>query len=257
MAVFEKISAPPVAAAAAPETIAPIEKSAQLDVAGKLREKVAEAKTLGPSSALAAEINQLLPGLRTSLPWREAADVLQDLLARKALNGLVDADGRSSRSVAVEQLLGLGFPYALEVSPSDLSHHRIAEKDYGAAAKLILLLTAVGVIAAPAAFMLPELGDKNALLFGLPFAASFSAVTLASLWSVWKHKPASPKARFGRWLLRACGALGISTFIGVWLGAPVPWEAAALPMFWAGAAALAAPMFLRPAQEETPENDGE
>jgi len=55
---------------------------------------------------------------------RATADRLQQLLASEALGSLRGTDGTSARAVAVERLLGLGYPYALEVSPEDLAHWR-------------------------------------------------------------------------------------------------------------------------------------
>lgn len=55
---------------------------------------------------------------------RATADRLQALLASGALERLRTADGTSARAAAVERLLGLGYPYALEVSPEDLAHWR-------------------------------------------------------------------------------------------------------------------------------------
>ena len=55
---------------------------------------------------------------------RATADRLQQLLASEELGSLRGTDGTSARAVAVERLLGLGYPYALEVSPEDLAHWR-------------------------------------------------------------------------------------------------------------------------------------
>jgi uncharacterized membrane protein YbaN (DUF454 family) len=55
---------------------------------------------------------------------RATADRLQQLLGSGELATLRASDGTSARAVAVERLLGLGYPYALEVSPEDLAHWR-------------------------------------------------------------------------------------------------------------------------------------
>jgi hypothetical protein len=55
---------------------------------------------------------------------RATADRLQALLASGELAMLRMSDGTSARAVAVERLLGLGYPYALEVVPEDLAHWR-------------------------------------------------------------------------------------------------------------------------------------
>jgi len=55
---------------------------------------------------------------------RATADSLLKLLASEDLTNLRASDGTSARAVAVERLLALGYPYALEVSPEDLAHWR-------------------------------------------------------------------------------------------------------------------------------------
>ncbi|QSQ18315.1 hypothetical protein JY572_19340 [Myxococcus landrumensis] len=72
----------------------------------------------------AARLNEVLVELASGGGERQVADTLHRLLAGGKLEGLVDAEGRSCRAVAVEALLSLGFPYALEVEPEDLHHLR-------------------------------------------------------------------------------------------------------------------------------------
>ncbi|HTS81813.1 MAG TPA: hypothetical protein VMH40_14525 [Myxococcaceae bacterium] len=55
---------------------------------------------------------------------RATADRLHQFLASGELDLLRASDGTSARAVAVDRLLGLGYPYALEVSPEDLAHWR-------------------------------------------------------------------------------------------------------------------------------------
>ena len=55
---------------------------------------------------------------------RTTADALLKVLASEDLASLHAPDGTSARAVAVERLLALGYPYALEVSPEDLAHWR-------------------------------------------------------------------------------------------------------------------------------------
>lgn len=45
-------------------------------------------------------------------------------LEAKTLNRLVDSNGRSAHKEAVETLLSLGFPHALQVAPEDLQKYR-------------------------------------------------------------------------------------------------------------------------------------
>ena len=71
----------------------------------------------------------LIPFLRT-LTQRgssaEAAALLTRLLDSRALDGL-EHGGSSLRAVAVEALLELGFPHALEVRPEDLEFLRATQ----------------------------------------------------------------------------------------------------------------------------------
>jgi len=55
---------------------------------------------------------------------RATADRLHALLASGELALLRASDGTSARAMAVERLLALGYPYALEVAPEDLAHWR-------------------------------------------------------------------------------------------------------------------------------------
>lgn len=55
---------------------------------------------------------------------RATADRLLSLLSSGQLAGLTGRGGTSARAVAVERLLQLGYPYALEVAPEDLAHWR-------------------------------------------------------------------------------------------------------------------------------------
>lgn len=62
---------------------------------------------------------------------RATADRLQQLLGSGELSTLQASDGTSARAVAVDRLLALGYPYALEVAPEDLAHWRL-ERPSGA-----------------------------------------------------------------------------------------------------------------------------
>ncbi|WP_257461057.1 hypothetical protein [Archangium lipolyticum] len=74
--------------------------------------------------ALAARLNRELEALELEEGSREVADLLLHLLESGQLEGLEAAEGRTCRGVAVETLLGLGYPYALEVRPEDLEYLR-------------------------------------------------------------------------------------------------------------------------------------
>jgi hypothetical protein len=55
---------------------------------------------------------------------RAVADLLVGALAAGRLEVLVDGEGRTARGAAAEALLGLGYPWALEIAPEDLAHLR-------------------------------------------------------------------------------------------------------------------------------------
>ena len=77
---------------------------------------------------------------------RATADRLQQLLASGALETLRASNGTSARAVAVERLLALGYPYALEVSPEDLAHwqqERPSEATDGRGLAVLLMTVAV------------------------------------------------------------------------------------------------------------------
>ncbi len=69
---------------------------------------------------VAGRLNQLLDEMARGGGSRQVADVFHGLLDGGALEGLRDERGRTCHAAAVEGLLSLGFPYALEVRPEDL-----------------------------------------------------------------------------------------------------------------------------------------
>jgi hypothetical protein len=73
--------------------------------------------------AAAGELNAALDRAGRH-PSRGLADLLLRWLDQGDLDGLEDAEGRSCRAAAVEALLSMGYPFALEVRPEDLEHLR-------------------------------------------------------------------------------------------------------------------------------------
>jgi hypothetical protein len=74
--------------------------------------------------ALAGQLNRLL-GVAPSPDDREAyAHLLLDKLEDEAFHELYDAQGISSRALAVESVLQLGWPWALHLDPADLEYLR-------------------------------------------------------------------------------------------------------------------------------------
>jgi hypothetical protein len=86
----------------------------------------------GPErEVLALRLNQRLDTLDAEGRERQVAEVLHELLEGGRLEGLAESLGRPCRAAAVEALLGLGFPYALEVRPEDLAYLRSQQRRGG------------------------------------------------------------------------------------------------------------------------------
>ncbi len=87
-----------------------------------LRERVEAVRAPG---VVRAEVDALLAGISAPLAEgespRERADQLLRLLQDDVLGEFTDQDGRQVRPMAMEALLALGYPYALEVHPEVLS----------------------------------------------------------------------------------------------------------------------------------------
>jgi hypothetical protein len=120
--------------------------------------------------ALAWHLNRELEALGAEGGSREVADLLLQLLESGRLEGLEEAEGRTCRGVAVETLVGLGYPYALEVRPEDLEflRHQTRPPQTGLLSKGAL---AAGVLGAGFvgewALLPPELANGKSGL-GLP-----------------------------------------------------------------------------------------
>ncbi len=75
--------------------------------------------------AARAEVDALLAGLAQPLSPeqspRERADLLLSLIEDAHLSSFVGSGGRTVRNAAVQALLALGYPYALEVPPDALA----------------------------------------------------------------------------------------------------------------------------------------
>jgi len=96
-----------------------------LNAAPPLRSWVEEVRAPGASRA---DVDALLRGLAAPLvegeSARERADVLLDILQDAHLSGLTGSDARPVRAAALDALMTLGFPYALEVPPELLAELR-------------------------------------------------------------------------------------------------------------------------------------
>ena len=127
---------------------------------------------------------------------RATADRLEQLLAGGALAPIRGPDGTSARAVAVDRLLALGYPYALEVSPEDLSHWR-AERpsEAGDGRGLAVLVVSGAVCLSLWGVSTPPSG------FGLSVVLAMEVATIAAA-----VRPSL--RRVGRQLLFALGIVG-------------------------------------------------
>lgn len=250
MAALEKLQHP----VSAPEgekpaeSIAPVTSSAQLDVAQKLEAAIAEARGAEgvEQEKLADDVNAALRLLRETSAARRAADVLLGHLHKRSFGKLTGTDGRTCRSVAVEQLLALGFPFALEVMPEDLEHHRAQERPLSGTWKVLLLLLAAFAVGYPLYEYVPQLLSPALFFTELPFAAGIGAMTSMTSLLLITQRPASRRAKWLRRILWASGAVGLT------IGALYTQSFATFP---AGAAAVVAATLLKPRSEPDDEED--
>lgn len=204
----------------------------------ELRERVGQALRArgGERRALAGEVRKLLGVLARRGGSREVADAFHLVLEDRRLGGLEDEAGRSVRAAAVEGLLRLGFPYALEVSPEDLAVLR-AERHWrwrpwvglglvGAG------LTVQGLVEPEALSQWTELLARGEM--GLAGAGVLATLPRAGGWLKW----------VGR------GALGAAAGLGAYLAWGLD-----LPGAWAGVSAIVGCLvFVRPRQWATRED---
>jgi hypothetical protein len=80
---------------------------------------------------------------------REAfAQQIIEKLDDEAFHELYDAEGGSCRAVAVEALLALGFPHALNLWPDDLEYYRALKPSSSGSPTLRAMAVVTGVLAA-------------------------------------------------------------------------------------------------------------
>ena len=91
-----------------------------------------EERNLDEQRRLTTELIDALIEMRAPGDEEAEARVLVAHLDAKTLKHLVDEQGRRAHREAVETLLSLGFPHALQVSPEDLDQYRIDEDSVGA-----------------------------------------------------------------------------------------------------------------------------
>ncbi len=194
-----------------------------------------EAPSALPATALQARVQQAATsrdpkGVDTlnrelaSLPrdgGRPVADALLRLLEGGRLEGLVDTAGRSARATAAMALVGMGYPYALELSPEDLDHLRQAQ---GPRTPRVFLVAGLGLV-----WALGGLEFVAGAAQGREWVVLHSVLTVGTALGVALTRPGT---RLRRW---AMGALVLAGAVGIQLGL-VPTPAALL----SGLAALIA-----------------
>lgn len=140
----------------------PAEESAPplLGSAAPLRVVLEEVRAPGANRADVDLLVRRLSGpLAEGESPRERADVLLEVLTDSLLRGVSGSDGRPVRAAAMEALLGLGYPYALEVppdvlaelGPTDHSPHFPEGRGF-----LVGILLILGVALAQNAYLLDE-----------------------------------------------------------------------------------------------------
>jgi hypothetical protein len=172
---------------------APVEDVGSLAAQDPLAHALAEARAPGADERVRRTFVDRLARLDLGSP-RSTADCLQALLASGDLATLRASDGTSARAVAVERLLGLGYPYALEVSPEDLAHWRAERPSEATDGRgLAALVMTVAVCLALWGLSEPPTGVGLATVLGL------EGVTVAGLL----------RPRLRRWAQRTLFVLGI------------------------------------------------
>lgn len=96
---------------------------ASVDVAAPLEELVDSARSV-PTSRGREAVGALHAALSTLMPTEANGSTLLRLLDDGALASLKSADGSSTRALAVETLLRLGFPWAMQLRPEELAWYR-------------------------------------------------------------------------------------------------------------------------------------
>lgn len=140
----------------------PVEETAPtpLGDAAPLRQVLEEVRAPGANRADVDLLLRRLSGpLMDGESPRERADVLLEVLTDSRLRDVSGGDGRPVRAAAMQALLGLGYPYALEVppdvlsefSPTDHSPHFPEGRGF-----LVGILLILGVALAQNVFLLDE-----------------------------------------------------------------------------------------------------
>jgi hypothetical protein len=157
---------------------------------------------------LARRINRLLDQMVLEGGSRHVADWFHHLIESGRLEGLVDAAGHSCHTTAIQGLLSMGFPYALEVRPEDLQLVRPQQETPKRGAFLTPLATTVALGGAVAQLVLH-------LLRPFPLSRLLTlevGVTLGALAAVLLGKPRTPLRQLGLAVMLVTSVL--SLFLG-------------------------------------------
>ncbi|NOJ78868.1 hypothetical protein HNV28_11025 [Myxococcus xanthus] len=169
---------------------------------------------------VAARLNLQLSRMARTGGDRLVADTFLRLLESGRLSGLVDAKGRTCRAAAVEALLSLGFPYALEVQPEDLAHLRantLQRKTHRLKPGACVAVLVGGIGAQVVHEALFRQGDASLL-------TSQVGLSLLAMAALWLAPPRTPVYRVGLLMLTLVSLAGaVSTVLGVadmglWVG---------------------------------------
>jgi hypothetical protein len=156
-------------------------------------------------------LDGLSKDLRALSPDEESAQNLCDLLKDRRLEWLRDAQGRNLRALAVAALLRLGYPWALVVTPEDLSLMRSEERAATAPVlRWMNALIALGPFFVAAAVLAGlAMLQRSGVAASMVLLALCSSATAAATWMGAFHE----RRREG---FRAAAAVAILACITEW-----------------------------------------
>ncbi|MDY7231788.1 hypothetical protein [Hyalangium rubrum] len=169
----------------------------------------AQAATGEERQALAYRINRLLEQMVLEGGSRHLADWFHHLIESDRLEGLVDGGGFACHETAIQGLLTMGFPYALEVRPEDLARVRLkaGRRARGSSIKPLAATVAAGGCLLQLVLDLARHGAMPSAGLTLEVGA-----VCAALVAVLRGKPGSPMRQMGLAVMVVAGLL--SVFLG-------------------------------------------
>lgn len=119
-----------------------------------------------PGSEGRAALSALHAALASLAPAEASGRALLALLDQGAFHQLVGDDGTPTRVLAVEALLRLGYPWALEVHPDELAWYRATVEARRRTRRLMILLGILGLeLLVLAALSIPAVSPLVSPLF--------------------------------------------------------------------------------------------